>query len=734
MIILNNIIKNYNRTLFNDFSYKFNDSGLYMIKGPNGSGKTTLLNIISGLIEPDSGNIYYNGSLCNKKTFEYLRREEYAYIFQNLNLIESLTVEDNLKIGYLSKNGTLDGFLSKEMDVLDKVFLRDRIRQNVGLLSGGEKARISIARALLKDSRVILADEPCASLDNENAEIIYGLLEELSKNRLVIIVSHDNEYIEKCEKNNIIQIIDLEKKENYNNITSIENIELIIANRNVCKNNYLSNCLFSNIKILKFLLCMLNGLLLMFVMLSFNFSKYDNKQVIQYMKENDIKSAEISDNIHSLGRIDVVSSEDVVIDKKTSSSKSIANLSTVYSTTINDYFTENDLAKSYARDVFGNIILDKNLEDNHIIITSIIYDFLSSRNYILNGNQLSLYYLTLYIDDVIERDYSYFGLEPSGLDLFNMSNYTRTVWANDKTIENIERNPNKILYGGSVKINGNSYEHFDLCSNYFFIDEKKSESFSNGYFELSGFDISLEENEIALSYLLFYDDFKDKIGDEIKIMIDNKEYAFILKDFTYFDFSMVSDSFYKQIWASHSHIEYKDNFINILFIEKNNEESLRNYLNDNKIYLYYPNSNVVYDNIDIININFDYLFSFKEYSFIILFLFELISLCIYIFASRKTIALYISLGFEKKKKYKFKIISHLKNAIISFIIGFLIFIPFVIYYKELIGDSIDYMFEIQSINYLSITMGIFSLVCMAIMGCILLIFNPKNTYSYLKGE
>ena len=147
--------------------------------------------------------------ICNKKEYEYLRREEISYIFQNTNLINSLSVRDNLKIAYLTKYKNIDGFESSSSEILEKLYLSDRIDQKVKYLSGGEKERITIARALIKESKVILADEPTSALDYSTAEEIYDLLFELSKSRLVIIVSHDEEYIEKAKTNKNISIIDM---------------------------------------------------------------------------------------------------------------------------------------------------------------------------------------------------------------------------------------------------------------------------------------------------------------------------------------------------------------------------------------------------------------------------------------------------------------------------------------------------------------------------------------------
>lgn len=159
-----------------NINYTFKDIGFYLITGESGSGKSTLLNIISNLEKITSGKIYNQYGL-----------EELAIVFQDNNLLNEYTVYDNLAIyGYVDKD------IKKTLKALD---ILNKIDTKVKYLSGGEKQRVSICRAILKDFRCLVLDEVTSNLDEDNAKYIYELLSKLAKNKLVILVSHDYENI-----------------------------------------------------------------------------------------------------------------------------------------------------------------------------------------------------------------------------------------------------------------------------------------------------------------------------------------------------------------------------------------------------------------------------------------------------------------------------------------------------------------------------------------------------------
>jgi ABC-type lipoprotein export system ATPase subunit len=164
------------------------------IVGESGSGKTTLLNVICGIDSYEEGEIYINGeetSYFSTEDMENYRKKYVAFVFQNYNLIESYTVLQNVEAPMI-----LAGYPRKEvrrraLEIIERVGLSKFIRHRATRLSGGQKQRVVIARALAKDCPIIAADEPTGNLDSESGRQILELLREISKDKLVILVTHD---------------------------------------------------------------------------------------------------------------------------------------------------------------------------------------------------------------------------------------------------------------------------------------------------------------------------------------------------------------------------------------------------------------------------------------------------------------------------------------------------------------------------------------------------------------
>jgi len=206
MIALNNLNKYYNKGrsteyhVINDISFEFADTGLYSFFGPSGCGKTTLLNVIGCLDTFDSGEIIYDEKAFDKyipKSADEIRNKYIGYIFQNYNLIDTMTVYENVEvilamIGIESKEERIKRITS----VLKAVGLYNYRKRNVLSLSGGERQRVAIARALAKNPKVILADEPTGNLDSNNTFEVMNIIKKISKDRLVILVSHEKNLVD----------------------------------------------------------------------------------------------------------------------------------------------------------------------------------------------------------------------------------------------------------------------------------------------------------------------------------------------------------------------------------------------------------------------------------------------------------------------------------------------------------------------------------------------------------
>ena len=165
-------------------SATFEEETFYAIVGPSGSGKTTFLSLLAGLDSPVSGNILYNGEDIQKKGLNYHRRHDISLVFQNYNLIDYLTTEENVKLG---GKGDAEKLL-QEVGIPSEDWKR-----NVLQLSGGQQQRVAIARALASESKVLLADEPTGNLDYQTGQEIMKLIcasRELYR-QTIVMVTHD---------------------------------------------------------------------------------------------------------------------------------------------------------------------------------------------------------------------------------------------------------------------------------------------------------------------------------------------------------------------------------------------------------------------------------------------------------------------------------------------------------------------------------------------------------------
>lgn len=396
-----------------DVSYTFPETGLVSIVGKSGSGKTTLLNILAGLSSPSSGDYYIDNldsKNLSKKDWDFLRKEYFSFIFQEKNLIDKRTVFENLQFVLLDKENVNEK-IDKVLSLFDISSLKNTI---VADLSGGEKQRVAIARAYLKQSKVILADEPSASLDEANTIIVFETLKKVSKEKLVILVTHDVEFANKYS-DLIVNIsygkISPNKEINQENRLS----NAVSLNNNVKKSLksllFKRKMLFGKQKFTKVFSCILLSLVSSVLCLSGYYTLFDRDEYEARINKNNALNSFISDVYQSdLGQIKNINS----IKPENYPSVSFNECYSV------NAIAEENLLQGYVDSyslsdgpLFGTTIIDNTIDERSVVPTDYILDRLLKNRLISFTNY----------DDAIGKSINLLGEQ------FVVSNYVMTNYA-----------------------------------------------------------------------------------------------------------------------------------------------------------------------------------------------------------------------------------------------------------------------------------------------------------------
>ena len=199
LIILNKISKSFltskKITVLKKINYKFKKGKVYSLVGPSGSGKSTLLNILSLIDRPSIGSLKIEKNdinFSNTSMIDKIRAKKIGIIYQQNNLLPDFTALENVYLASLALDDNKNKALDKAKNIIKKMGLISRINHYPSELSGGEVQRISIARALINEPQIILADEPTGSLDQSTAKEVFDILYKLkSSNRLIIYATHN---------------------------------------------------------------------------------------------------------------------------------------------------------------------------------------------------------------------------------------------------------------------------------------------------------------------------------------------------------------------------------------------------------------------------------------------------------------------------------------------------------------------------------------------------------------
>lgn len=571
MIKLEHVTKIYDDKIFalDDVSLDFNSYGLHVITGETGSGKSTLLNSIFTLETIDKGTITINNIILNElsnRKKEEIRDKYFSFIFQEYNLIEDMTVKENLEVVLPRKNKDIDSDIKY---VLERVGLSKYINTTVKKLSGGERQRVAIARALIKKSIIILADEPTGSLDDENGRIIMDIFKEISKDHLVILVTHNlkcaTEYADRLitiKKGKIVQ------DKIINDTTQIQslnfNYEINKKDFHVVKNFFITNLRNSYLKTLYtiiifglFILINLIAISLLTVNPEKSYLEYIKKVNYQYLylcTENDdyidyFKYQELDEKIKRISYPSVsfarlyfenldFRSDLIIIDNEDPS-----------------FSIDDD--KIVITDYLAMQIINIDLNDEYVNISDLI------------GAKLKYNDYDLYISDIKETNYHEF----NNLELYD---YYRSGFINKNTLENIfspvdinlitninyNDNTTNRLYDVQIKLNSQLNDKEIIVSKSLFA---KLENAINIEF------VSDARRKIRMNF----ENIEVSESDDDNTFYVSENYYNLLKEFSYdgsifINVDKINSKFILYLKSKGLYIltDYKTNYINLVNIKK----------------------------------------------------------------------------------------------------------------------------------------------------------------------
>lgn len=555
MLKLKNVSKfYYNKGIvasgFSKINLELNIGEFVVITGESGSGKSTLLNVISGLDTYEEGEMYINGeetSYYNESDFEEYRKKYIGNIFQNFNLVNSYTVYQNIELIYLMNNVNLPNIKERIYELLKQVDLYKYRNTKVSKLSGGQKQRVAIARALAKETPIIVADEPTGNLDSKSAESVMKLLYEVSKDKLVIIVTHNYEQVEKyatrkikMHDGKIIEDRIIEKVQSnieykdreYGNISFKQKFKLSFRNTfNIIPKFLLLLLIYSFLSLAVFTEYT-STQKSTYEEFSFGFNRYfvdtSDKRIIINKKDGTPITNLDYDNIKKIDNIDYIVENDILIDME------------LYLTNEDIYIYGN------AKEMVADIKLDYGrlpTNEHEIIVVGNKYDYyLSDADKILD-KELKLNYN--------DKELLSYNLKIVGIKYRDDNEYNGEIYIQEEDLNNIKKNINAIYSTNNIIINNKKLDDYSsniypsnkvkkgdalvsenliyICKNYYCKNDKIDLTIENIYFKDNiTLNITNTYNNKTLNKLTDLKDY-DKYGNYIFVN-DEDYYSLYNKD------------------------------------------------------------------------------------------------------------------------------------------------------------------------------------------------------------
>lgn len=529
-----------------NFNYSFKDNGLYSIIGESGCGKTTLLNLIGGILKPISGSITYSDDISDL-------RDSTAFIFQDNNLFDNLTVYENIKLLTSFKTDNIPNEkIDETLETLGVFKYKEKIVSNI---SGGERQRVSIAIALLMDKKVIIADEPLASLDYTNSKKILSFFKKISKDKLIIISSHNVDILDEyCDK-----IIDLE-----HNKYEIDNAEALSVSKKSNKKMNLNKFIYTYQKVMKkkIFIKIISILFLSFciallsVLITISQVNYD-KVMLDELKQNSNSPVIVSPKSY-----DENNNVEKYLKEK--------NLSYLKGVALSNYLGFENRTSKYN----GYVTIDDSLENYEVKMTDYLFE-----EYRSNG---------ILPQNLVEEEAEDYIYQTDVLDFegnpFNIK-IKEIISAKKSDLENGIVNSDWGPIGYRIHMNTYTYEAISFFTTHkYYDDDKNNPNFiilenrvnqtetMNHKTLFYYYSEKINKDEIALSHetLENIEKFYNKeysINDKIEIVVNEEKKSFILKEIN----DNLSDNFI--LFSTYNLSDFNEMFYEYIYYEIENYES-----------------------------------------------------------------------------------------------------------------------------------------------------------------
>lgn len=691
------ITKNERVNALKNINFTFPDKGLFVLMGPSGCGKSSLLNILTGLDSKYEGRVLYNNE--NIKDIYDNYRNEISYMTQSFNLFDNLTVFENINLS-LELLGKSDK--TKVETILKDFEIYDLANKKCNTLSGGEKARVSIARAVIKNPKIIFCDEPTGNLDDKTSKLVWTLLKKISETVLVIIASHDekNSY----EFGNVIKIIDGQiNEEIINNVVSNKNTFIKYKTSSNLSLNLLFK-IFNNKKMLYILSILVMSIsFIMFGLFNKLSSVNIKKAEINTIINSDIneitlyKKGNINDYTIYFSQNDLKTTHKLLQNSDSYYASSLLSNNNIFTFEFENTLDITDYYKLYNSSANeNNVFIDERLcsfkilgrkpiYENEIMISNFLADYIIRfGSFDENGNQISFNNYS----DILESTLKV--------------NNEKVVISGIYIVNEIIKEKNFISLGDKDLLLKYLYTYY-VNENYFKISKFSENFVSPGLFDfkVDGKDAQVYLSDEVLENEIYIDSDKNKVN--LNIIDKNKLFngfnnSYELNVVKENGLILINSNLLKDYILPHQ-------LIKEIIVKNFNKKSITELLNYEKNGIYYKSQ--LTESLENYVISFENTVDvFKKLSITFIFFTMIVLICYVHFYYKENEEKIYSLKIAgANNKFIYKIFAINSSVILS--VSLLIYVVFILIFvfimNNIISLNINYKIEVFNYNFLNVT-------------------------------